>query len=46
MTRSGPVLLEVNYGGDLNLGQLAWGAGVLDDTYRSQLRACGYRKKL
>jgi len=30
-------------GGDLNLAQLASGAGVLDDTYRAHLRACGYR---
>lgn len=46
MTRNGPVLLEVNFGGDVNLAQLAWGAGVLDDTYRAHLRTCGYRGKV
>jgi hypothetical protein len=46
MTRNGPVLLEVNFGGDLNLAQLAWGTGILDDTYRAHLRTCGYTKKL
>jgi hypothetical protein len=39
----GPVLLEVNYGGDLNLGQLAHGKGVLDDAYADHLRRCGYK---
>ncbi len=39
----GPVLLEVNYGGDLNLAQLAEGRGVLDETYRDHLSSCGYR---
>ena len=46
ITRDGPVLLEVNFGGDLNLAQLAWGAGVLDDTYRAHLRACGYQRSV
>ncbi len=31
VTDQGPVLLEVNFGGDLNLAQLAEGKGVLDD---------------
>ena len=30
LTDQGPVFLEVNYGGDLNLAQLAEGRGVLD----------------
>jgi hypothetical protein len=42
LTDRGPVLLEVNYGGDLNLAQLAEGRGVLDETYREHLSACGY----
>ncbi|HKM61760.1 MAG TPA: sugar-transfer associated ATP-grasp domain-containing protein, partial [Acidisphaera sp.] len=43
LTDSGPVLLEVNYGGDLNLAQLAHGAGVLDETYAEHLRQNGDR---
>ena len=43
LTDAGPVPLEVNFGGDLNLTQLASGAGVLDATYREHLRCCGYR---
>ena len=46
LTANGPVFLELNYGGDLNLHQLAHGAGVLDTTYREHLRRCGYRGKL
>jgi hypothetical protein len=46
LTADGPVFLELNYGGDLNLHQLAHGAGVLDDTYREHLQRCGYRGKL
>ena len=42
LTDWGPVLLEVNWGGDLNLAQLAWGNGALDEQYRSHLRACGF----
>jgi hypothetical protein len=38
----GPVVLEVNYGGDLNLAQLAHGAGVLDERYTEHLARCGY----
>jgi hypothetical protein len=37
----GPVFLEVNFGGDLNLAQLADGRGVLDEAYRAHLRECG-----
>ena len=43
LSDAGPVLLEVNWGGDLNLAQLAWGRGVLDERYRAHLRRCGYR---
>ena len=39
----GPVPLEVNFGGDLNLAQLAAGEGVLDDAFREHLQAAGYR---
>lgn len=43
LTDRGPVLLEVNYGGDLNLTQLAEGRGALDAAYRDHLSSCGYR---
>jgi hypothetical protein len=43
LTDKGPIPLELNFGGDLNLTQLASGKGVLDDTYREHLRSCGYR---
>lgn len=35
----GPAILEVNFGGDPNLGRLAE-EGVLDDDYRAHLRQC------
>jgi hypothetical protein len=38
----GPVFLEVNFGGDLNLAQLADNAGVLDTAYAKHLEACAY----
>ena len=41
--RQGPVLLEVNFGGDLNLARLAHGAGVLADAYAEHLRRRGYQ---
>jgi len=41
LSNCGPVLIEVNYGGDLNLGQLAYGKGVLDEVYAEHLRGCG-----
>ncbi len=43
LTDQGPVFLEVNFGGDLNLAQLAHGAGVLDEDYRAHLRQCGFK---
>ncbi len=42
LTDQGPVFLEVNFGGDLNLAQLAEGRGVLDDEYRAHLGECGF----
>jgi hypothetical protein len=41
LTEAGPVFLEVNFGGDLNLAQMASGKGVLDDEYRVYLKGCG-----
>lgn len=38
MTRAGPVILEVNIGGDFNLPQLASGNGLLNNDYRRFLR--------
>jgi hypothetical protein len=38
----GPVFLEVNFGGDLNLAQLADNAGVLDTAFAKHLEACAY----
>jgi hypothetical protein len=46
VTETGPVLLEVNFGGDLNLPQVAFGSGVLDERFKQHLRACGYRRPL
>ena len=46
LSDKGPVFLELNFGGDLNLHQLAHGAGVLDAVYRRHLRRCGYKGRL
>jgi hypothetical protein len=46
LTADGPIFLELNYGGDLNLHQLAHGAGVLDEVYRTHLQRCFFRGKL
>ncbi len=46
ITDHGPILLELNWGGDLYLHQIAHGAGVLDDAYCSHLRACGFQGRL
>ena len=43
LTDRGPIILEANYGGDLNLGQLAWGRGVLTAQYRAHLARCGFK---
>jgi hypothetical protein len=41
-----PTFLEINFGGDLNLHQLAHGQSVLDEQYRTHLRRCGYKGRL
>jgi len=43
LTDRGPVILESNYGGDLNLAQLAWGKGMLDSDYRAHLGRNGFK---
>lgn len=46
ITDGGPILLEINWGGDLHLHQIAHGEGVLDPVFCDHLRCCGYRGKL
>jgi hypothetical protein len=46
LSSAGPVFLEFNFGGDLNLHQLAHGRGALSDGYKAHLRACGYKGRL
>jgi hypothetical protein len=46
LTDHGPVLLELNFGGDLNLHQLAHDRGILTEEYREHLARCGYKGKL
>ena len=46
LTDAGPVLLEFNFGGDLNLHQLSHDRGFLTDEFREHLRRCGYKGKL
>jgi hypothetical protein len=46
LTADGPVLLELNFGGDLNLHQLAHNRGILSESYCRHVRACGYKGKL
>jgi hypothetical protein len=38
--RDGPVLVEVNAGGDLNLPQIAFGQGMLDARFTAHVAAC------
>jgi len=45
LTEAGPVVLELNYGGDLNLHQLAHRRGVLTPSYVAHLRRFGCRLK-
>lgn len=45
-TENGPVLLEVNYGGDLNLSQLASGEGIMNKAYCDTLRGADYKGNL
>ena len=40
MCASGPVLLEMNIGGDFNLPQVANGCGLLDERFRGFLATC------
>ena len=44
ITRGGPVLVEVNCGGSLNLPQIAHGRGFLDERYAAHLQRCGFRR--
>ncbi len=46
VTGKGPVLMELNFGGDLGLVQLAYGKGILNQEYCNHLRKCGYKGKL
>lgn len=46
LTETGPVALEVNWGGDLNLHQLAHGRGALMPSFCEHLREAGYKGKL
>jgi len=46
LTADGPALLEMNFGGDLNLHQLAHNRGILSDAYCRHVRACGYKRRL
>ena len=43
LTERGPLVLELNPGGDLNLHQLAYRRGALSDRYIAHLDDCGYR---
>jgi Sugar-transfer associated ATP-grasp len=40
LTDRGPVLVEVNIGGDFNLPQLAHGTGLMDERFRRFLDSC------
>ena len=44
LTDAGPVVLELNFGGDLNLHQLAHRRGALTPTYVEHLKRCGVRR--
>jgi hypothetical protein len=43
LSDQGPVFLEVNFGGDLNLAQLANGKGGLDHWYTGHRRECSFQ---
>jgi hypothetical protein len=43
LTEGGPHLLEVNFGGDLDLHQMAHRRGVLSPTYGAHLKTCGVK---
>jgi hypothetical protein len=40
LSDTGPVVMELNFGGDLNLHQLAHGTGVMDAHYRAHVADC------
>lgn len=46
LSDAGPTIIETNWGGDLNLHQLAHRRGILQDAYLSHLRRCGCKVKL
>lgn len=46
LTDRGPVLLEVNFGGDLSLAQIAYGEGILSRDYCRHLSDLGYKGPL
>ncbi len=46
LTNKGPVAIEVNWGGDMNLHQLAHGRGILSPTMIAHLKRNGYAGKL
>jgi hypothetical protein len=46
VTNDGPVLMELNFGGDLGLVQLAHGSGILTGEYCDHLRKSGYKGQL
>ena len=46
ITEAGPVLMELNFGGDLSLVQMAHNSGILTGKYCAHLRECGYHGKL
>ena len=43
LTSDGPTIIEVNFGGDLNLHQLAHKKGLLQEEYLDHLRANGIK---
>lgn len=46
LTRKGPVAMEVNWGGDVNLHQLAHNRGILTPSFVQHLRDNGYKGRL
>jgi len=46
ISSDGPVLMEFNFGGDLNLHQIAHGRGALNPAFVAHLKECGYKGKL
>jgi Sugar-transfer associated ATP-grasp len=40
LTERGPVLVEVNIGGDFNLPQLAHASGLMDERFRAFVAGC------